>query len=282
MYRIIPIFLILLVSTVQSQKKRDLLNEIDKLRSVIKRTKQELAAANTKVKSSKTKVATIQRQLEDLQETNSTLLQQMSGFTQLSSQKSKNLETSLVAIKQKDLQLNTIRKVLSETDSTNLSTIGKFKNVIGDQIQMKEGVIFIPIQNTLLFGDSDKSYRIQDKAKPVLKKIAKVLQENTKLSIQVEGNSNALQFTAKHPKNNWELSSLQAAAVVREFENTHKINPKNMKAIGRSSHATAGIETVTKIIIHPEFDAFYANVKESMKGEIERKKMSILGSTQNK
>lgn len=256
---------LLTLTSVKAQKKKDLLDEIEKLRTELRETKGKLAESRKNEKISETKVSTIETQLTDLQETNATLLTQMSGFTQLSNQKAKNLETSLETIKQKDKQLNTINDALSRTDSTNLAVISAFKNVIGDQIKIKEGVIYIPIPNTTLFGESDKNYIVDAKAKPVLDKIAKVLNSNPNLKIKVEGNSNALKLDGKNLKDNWDLSSRQAAAVVRVLQQDYKVNPKHMEAVGRSEYATGGIETITKIIIDPKFDEFYVAIKENMK-----------------
>jgi len=99
----------------------------------------------------------------------------------------------------------------------------------------------------------------------MLQKIATTLNKNKKIKIIVEGNSNALKFDGKTLMNNWDLSSRQAAAVVRVLQKNYKVSPKRMKAIGRSEYATEGIETATRIIIDPKFDQFYDMVKTNMK-----------------
>lgn len=267
MNRIIVLTSLILLglTNVNAQKKSDLLKEIEKLRKEVSDTKGQLAESKKNERVSETRVKTIETQLKDLQETNDKLLGQMSGFTQLSNQKAKNLETSLDAIKQKDKQLNTINEALSKTDSTNLTVISKFKNVIGDNIKMKEGIIYIPIPNNVLFGENDKSYTIDAKGYTMLEKIAKVIKGNKGLKIKVEGNSNALKLDGKTLIDNWDLSARQAAAVVRAFQKKYKVNPKHMQAVGRSEYDTEGIETVTKIIIDPKFDEFYVTIKENMK-----------------
>ncbi|WP_109300367.1 OmpA family protein [Aquimarina sp. AU474] len=268
MKRTILFTAVLLVTTlsVNAQKKKDLLEEIDKLRQELKTTKGELNDSRSREKASLRKVETIEFQVNDLKETNATLLTNMSNFTQLSNQKAENLKKSQEIIQAKDKQLININDALTRADSTNLVTFSALKNAIGgDNIKIGNGVIYIQLANDMLFGENDKSYSISDNAKPMLAKIAAELNKNTSLKITVEGNSNALKLDGKTLIDNWDLSARQAASVVRALQTDYKVDPKRMEALGKSEYATSGIETVTRIIIDPKFDEFFRLVKDNMK-----------------
>ncbi len=269
MKNIILLASVLLISTtsVYSQKKKDLLDEISKLRKELKTTKGELSDSKNKEKATLTQVATMEAQVKDLKETNATLLSNMSNFTELSNQKAKNLETSLTSLQEKDRQLKNINDAISKSDSLKLVSLTAFKNTIGGdaKIAVQNGTVFITVGNTLLFGDDDKSYVISDKAKGFLNKVSTVLNAKTDLKIIVEGNSNALSFKGKSISDNWDLSAMQAAAVVRALQNDYKVDPKRMDVLGKSEYGSQSIETSTRIIIDPKFDEFYALVKENMK-----------------
>jgi len=260
-------FVLLLTNTyVQAQKKKDLLAEIDKLRQELKTSKGELTESRKNEKVSMAQVKSMENQVKDLKETNATLLTNMSSFTELSNKKASNLKTSQEIIKAKDQQLNVINDAITANDSTNLAVFSKFKNAIGgDLIKISGGTIYIIIPNTTLFGENDKNYIVDAKAKPTLKKIAATLNANPNLNIIVEGNSNALKLDGKKLIDNWDLSSRQAASVVRVFQKDYKVKPKRMQAVGNSEYGTEGIETVTRIIIDPKFDQFYNMVKDNMK-----------------
>lgn len=268
---ILYIFSVLFISTftMQSQKKKDLLDEISTLRKELKVIKGELSDSQKKVKSSQTQVATMEAQVKDLKETNATLLSNMSNFTALSNQKSKNLETSLKSLQEKDKQIKVINDAIGKNDSLKLATLTVFKNALGSDanIAVKNGVVFITIPNTTLFGENDKNTVLEEKSKGVLAKVAKALNSKPKLKIIVEGNSNALNFKDKNIIDNWDLSAKQAAAVVRSLQKDHKVNPKQMEVLGKSEYGSSSIETATRIIIDPEFDAFYGLVKEKMKNK---------------
>lgn len=253
-------------SYVQAQKKKDLLAEIDKLRQELKTTKGELTESQKNEKVSLTKVKSMETQVKDLKETNASLLTNMSSFTELSNKKATNLQTSQEIIKAKDLQLNAINDAITAKDSINLAVFSQFKNAIGgDNVKISNGTILIVLPNTTLFGENDKNYIVDAKAKPTLEKIAATLNANADLNIIVEGNSNALKLDGKKLIDNWDLSARQAASVVRALQVDYKVAPKRLEAVGKSEFATEGIETVTKIIIDPRHDKFYGMVKNNMK-----------------
>lgn len=260
---------VLLISTItiQAQKKKDLLEEIDKLRQEIRTTKAELSDSRKKEKATLTQVESMEAQMKDLKETNASLLNNMSSFTQLSNQKAKNLETSLKSLQEKDKQIKTINDAISRSDSTKLTTLTIFKNALGGagKIAVKNGAVLITLPNTTLFGENDKNSIIEEKAKGVLGKIANALNTKPDLRIIVEGNSNALEFKDKSLVDNWDLSAKQAAAVVRTLQNDFKVDPKRMEVLGKSEYGSQSIETSTRIIIDPKFDEFYGLVKENMK-----------------
>ncbi|WP_298549052.1 OmpA family protein [uncultured Aquimarina sp.] len=258
---------LLLTNTfVHAQKKKDLLAEIDKLRQELKTTEGELTEARKNERVSQSKVKTMETQVADLKETNATLLTNMSSFTELSNKKANNLQTSQEIIKAKDQQLNVINDAITANDSINLAVFSKFKNAIGgDNIKISNGTIHIVIPNTTLFGENDKNYIVDEKAKPTLEKIATILNADPNLNVLVEGNSNALKLDGKKLIDNWDLSSRQAASVVRVLHTDYKVDPKRLETLGKSEYSTEGIETVTRIIIDPKFDKFYNLVKDNMK-----------------
>ncbi|GGX31496.1 OmpA family protein [Aquimarina muelleri] len=269
MRKIILLVFALFISTasIHAQKKKDLLEEIDKLRLELKTVKGELNDSRKKEKATLSQVESIQMQVKDLKETNASLLTNMSSFTELSTQKAKNLETSLTSLQEKDKQINTINDAISKSDSIKLATLTVFKNVVGSEgkIAVKNGAVIITVANTLLFGNNDKSVTVEDKAKGFLEKLANVLNSKSDLKIIVEGNSNALNFKDKSIKDNWDLSTRQASAVVRILQNDYKVDPKRMDVLGKSEYGSESIETSTRIIIDPKFDEFYGLVKENMK-----------------
>lgn len=262
---IVLTLLLMSITFTQAQKKKDLLDEIENLKQELRSTKGDLATANKKVSAGEAKVKTMEVQVNDLKETNASLLTNMSSFTELSNKKAANLQTSQEIIKQKDRQLKTINDAITAQDSINLATFSKLKNALGgDQVKIGGSTIYIMLPNSNLFG-SDKNHDVNADAKPMLAKIAQVINTNPELGIIVEGNSNALKFDGKDIKNNWDLSARQAASVAAVLETEYEVPPKRIEVLGKGEHGSQAIETVTRIIIDPNFDQFYGMVKDNMK-----------------
>ena len=261
-------FCLATASTVTAQKKKDLLEEISKLKQELRSSQSDLSAAKKKVSTSEAKVKRMETQVEDLKKTNTSLLTNMSSFTELSNKKASNLQKSQEIIKEKDRQLNTINDALTKNDSINLAVYSKLKNALGgDYLKISKGTIFLALPNDMLFGDSDKSITVKSEVKGTLAKLAQTLTTDPELKLIVEGNSNALKFDGQVAKGNWDLSSRQAAAVARILQTEYEIDPKRMTVVGMGENGTSAIETQTRIIIDPQFAEFYAMVKDNMKNK---------------
>lgn len=259
------------ITSIHAQKKKDLLEKIDRLEREHGDTKSELNELRKNEKANESRVLSMEKQVNDLKETNTSLLANMGSFTELSQKKADNLESSLESLKEKDKQINTINDALSKNDAEKLSSLTLFKNAIGGaagneaNITLKKGSVYITLANSFLFGSDDNSTTITANAKSLLQKIASALNTKSDLGITVEGNSNALKFKNKSIVDNWDLSTRQAASVIRTLQNDFKVDPKKMDAMGKSEYGSESIETSTRILIHPKFDKFYNLVKESMK-----------------
>ena len=261
-------FLLFFISVVQAQKKKDLLLQVESLQSKYDSIQALLAESERNERVSTAKVAATQEQLEDLKKTNASLLSNLNNFAEVSKKKSDNVSKTLESLREKEQQLKVINDALSDGDSIKLATLTLFKNAIGEEagIALSNATIIIKIPNTLLFGDNDKNYLVEEKAKSLLERIAAVLNANPDMKITVEGNSNALEFKDKTLLDNWDLSARQAASVTRMLQNDFQIDPQRMEALGKSQYATETVDTATRIIINPKFDEFYALVREHMKG----------------
>jgi chemotaxis protein MotB len=110
----------------------------------------------------------------------------------------------------------------------------RLSDEIGDgQVSMKmmdKGLV-ITVVGDLLF-DSGKA-EIRKEAFPVLKKIARVLEENmSEYPIGIEGHTDNQPIKQSGWKSNWELSSARALSVLHHMINNHGIAPDRISAIG--------------------------------------------------
>ena len=259
----------LIIMLVTAQKKKDLLLEIEALKSKLDSTQTDLATSQRNEKINAAKLTTLEEQITDLKKTNSSLLNNLNAFTEVSKKKSENVSKTLQSLKEKENQLKVINDALTSNDSLKLAVLTQFKKGLGEgvQIGLINATIIVNIPNTTLFGDNDKNFEVVENGKGILERLSKILQENAEMRISVQGNSNALEFKNEKVIDNWDLSARQAASIVRVLQTDYQIDPKRMEAIGKSEYATEGVDTVTRIIIDPGFDKFYALVREHMKNQ---------------
>ncbi len=254
--------------TMFAQKKKDLLIEIDTLKSELQFTKNSLSESRKNEKVSLARMESAESQLGELRDANAALLKNLKGFTEISNKNSETIENALKSLNEKERQLKVVNEALSSTDSTTLAVFTLFKGSLegSAKTSVKNGAVVISIPNLVLFGENDHNYSVAEEAQPILAKLAKAINTYPDIRITIEGNSNALEFKDASLIDNWDLSARQAAAVARALQNKHSVNPKRMDALGKSKYNSESVvETVTEIIVQPNFDRFYAVIKESMK-----------------
>ncbi|NNJ87927.1 MAG: hypothetical protein HKP53_00870 [Eudoraea sp.] len=250
-----------------AQNKKELILKVEELETDLQDTQSALSASKQEAAKFKAEMDAVNFQLAELKATNASLLENLTNFTELSSKKTDNISKSLESLRAKEIQLKTISDALTKTDSTTLALLTLFKNSLGTDAKtgLNNGAVTVVLENTFLFNEVDKNYNVVENALPVLEKIAMVLKQQPNLKILVETNSNALEFKELKLADNWDLSALQAASVVRVLSDTYAIAPGRMQAIGKSEYGFDGIETTTRIRIQPPYEGFYKTVKEMMK-----------------
>src|SRR5699024_3645734 len=192
-------------------------------------------AAQSEVRHLKSQVKTLER-------TNDALLGTQGDFATISKKAAENLERSLESIKEKDKQLRTLRDAVNKKDSVTLALVTSLKGALGNltdediEINVEKGVVFVSISDKLLFGSG--SYQVTQRAREVLGKVAKVVNDKPDIEFMVEGHTDSDKVKSGIPnmKDNWALSTLRANAVVRVLQNDYNVDPARMTAAGRSEY----------------------------------------------
>lgn len=257
-------------SDLEAKKKetQDLLNTATvKLNSCL----EEKASASSELK-------VLQDQVKNLKNTNSALLNNVGNLATLSSKEAENLERSLESIQEKDLQIKTMNDAMNKKDSVTLALVTSLKGALGNladediEINVEKGVVYVSISDKLLFTSG--SYNVSSRAKEVLGKVAKVVNDKPDIEFLVEGHTDNVPIKNKVLLDNWDLSVKRATSVVRVLQNDFNVDPKRMTAAGRSYYVPlAGNDTAgdraknrrTRIVVLPKLDQFYSMIEDGMK-----------------
>lgn len=222
----------------------------------------------------------LSKQNEYLKQNNSDLINNQKELTMLTSKGAQNLEKSLESLKEKDLKITRLQDALTRKDSVTLALVTSLKSSVGIsdpdiEVNVDKGVVFISIADKLLFKSG--SYVVSDKAKEVLAKVAKVINDKPTFECMVEGHTDNVPFTGNAILlDNWDLSVKRSTAIVRVLTKDLNVSPKQLIAAGRgefiplvenNTSANRSINRRTRIVILPKIDEFYEMIEKEMKAQ---------------
>jgi chemotaxis protein MotB len=243
-----------------------------------KETQDLLNSCTVKLNSCLEEKAGLKATVDGLKETNQHLISTSKDMTILSTKGAENIEKALESIKEKDLKITRMQDALTKKDSVTLAVVTSLKSVVGlnDQdieINVDKGVVFISISDKMLFKSG--SYEVSDKAKGVLAKVAKVVNDKPDFECMVEGHTDTdLMKSNSCIIDNWDLSVKRSTAIIRILSGDLGVNPAQLIAAGRSSYvplvANDSAENKaknrrTRIYVMPKIDQFYDMVEKEMK-----------------
>ncbi|MEB3076222.1 OmpA family protein [Capnocytophaga gingivalis] len=248
------------------------------LQDQLKSTEDLLNTATVKLNSCLKDRELLQSNNELLRKNNEGLLTNLGNMTMLTQKGADNLERSLESIKEKDLTIKNLRDAVTRRDSINLALVQSLKGVLGNlddediTVQVDKGVVYVSISDKMLF--SSGSYNVTPRAREVLGKVAKVVNNKPDFEFMVEGHTDNVPIKNTCIKNNWDLSVLRATAVVNILQNDFGVSPSRMTAAGRgeyvpvTSNSTAegrAVNRRTRIVVLPKLDQFYNMIEQGMK-----------------
>ena len=243
-----------------------------------KETQDLLNTCTVKLNSCLEEKAGLSATVAGLKDLNQTLASQSKDMAILSTKGAENIEKALESIKEKDLKITRMQDALTKKDSVTLAVVTSLKASVGIsdpdiEINVEKGVVFISIADKLLFKSG--SYDVTDKAKGVLAKVAKVVNDKPTFECMVEGHTDDDSFRPNVVLvDNWDLSVKRSTAIIRVLTKDLGVNPAQLIAAGRSSFiplvpndsaANKARNRRTRIVVLPKIDEFYSMIEKEMK-----------------
>jgi chemotaxis protein MotB len=277
---ILSLTVLTLVSTscVSKKKFASLEAKNKEIQDLLNTTTVKLNLCNEEKSGLNSSLSTLKEQFESLKKNNSDLINNMGSLTTLSTKGAQNIEKALETIKEKDLKISRMQDALTKKDSVTLALVTSLKSSVGIsdpdiEVNVEKGVVFISIADKLLFKSG--SYVVSDKAKEVLAKVAKVVNDKPTFECMVEGHTDNVPFTGNaYLIDNWDLSVKRSTAIIRVLTKELKVNPAQLIAAGRSEYIplvennTADNRSKnrrTRIVVLPKIDEFYDMIEKEMK-----------------
>ncbi len=259
--------------------------EFSALEARQKETQDLLNSATVKLNSCLTdksaaeaRVESLRDQIASLKDNNQALINTQGNLTTLSTKGAESLEKSLESLREKDLQIKTMRDAITRKDSVTLALVTSLKGALGNladediEINVEKGVVYVSISDKLLFKSGQ--YNVTDRAKEVLGKVATVVKAKPDIEFMVEGHTDDRSINNAVLQDNWDLSVKRATSVVRILQNDFGVPPERMVAAGRSYYVPLASNDSsegrarnrrTRIVVLPKLDQFYKMVEDGMK-----------------
>ncbi|WMI67318.1 OmpA family protein [Mangrovimonas sp. YM274] len=157
---------------------------------------------------------------------------------------------------------DSMNAAISYNVRSNVTNIDETEDV---SMNIEGTVVMISIADELLFRSG--SFNISNDADHILKKLADVINSEPSVEVMVEGHTDSQSISTVKVSDNWELSVLRAASVVKKLQNEFDVAPEKLIAAGRSFYQpltdndtaeNRAINRRTRILILPNLDKFFA------------------------
>ena len=216
------------------------------------------------------KITSLEEELAYAKKNGSAMLQQLSDLSVISAAQSESIKKSLDNINAKEGYIRNLQTELSRKDSLNMALVLNLKGALQDvndddvNIKVEGSAVFISISDKMLFRSG--SYDITPRAKEVLGKVAAVIKAQPDVQFMVEGHTDNKAISTGAIRDNWDLSVLRSASVVRVLQKQYGVDPARMIAAGRSEYVSVASNATpegrsmnrrTRIVILPQLDQFF-------------------------
>lgn len=268
---VVVLFTFLITSCVSKKEFVALQTEHAQAKDELLKVETSLQKCLIEKEKQDTKVFALTERVKYLQEDKKTALKQVENLTVLTQSSSDNIKNVISQLSEKDKYINGVRKAMTQKDSLNLAIKYHLTKNLADGIQDKDievnvekTVVFISISDKLLFKSG--SYNVTENAYTVLDKIAKVIKDQPKMEVMIEGHTDTTPIKRDLIQDNWDLSALRATSITRILQYKFGVKPERLIAAGRSQYIPlAPNDTAenkaknrrTKIIIMPKLNQFF-------------------------
>jgi len=186
-------------------------------------------------------------------------------------EKKRNLEILNAEMEKKNKRMKEMERILSRKDSIVNNLKNKVSEALlgfendGLSIKIVNGKVYVSLEEKLLFKSG--SFVVDPNGAKALKKLAKVLEQNTDINIMIEGHTDDVPYHSDATiKDNWDLSVKRATSIVRILLDGTGIDPKRLTASGRGEFVPVDKAKTsearqknrrTEIILTPKLDELF-------------------------
>ncbi len=178
-------------------------------------------------------------------------LEQLKKELEVGAQRVADLENIIAA---KEAEMTALKNAIS-------SALTDFEGK-GLTVEQRDGKVYVSMENKLLFQSG--SWAVGDQGRKAVKQLGSVLGDNPEISVLIEGHTDNAPYPPNgNIKNNWDLSTKRATAIVSILQENSNIKADNLTAAGRGEHLPIASNTTAdgkaknrriEVILTPKLD----------------------------
>ncbi|HRO41905.1 MAG TPA: OmpA family protein [Flavipsychrobacter sp.] len=213
-------------------------------------------------------IAEMQDRIRRAEAANRSTNAQLENTTQQLSQSQEEIEA----------QKRRLQQLQSLIDQQRKNTVALRKKIadalvnFGDNeltVSLKNGKVYVSMQESLLFPSG--SATVNPRGKEALATLAKALNQNQDINVEIEGHTDSIPISKKYI-DNWDLSEARSTAIARILIKEYFVNPARITASGRSEYDPIASNSTpegrqrnrrTEIILEPKLDELMQLIRES-------------------
>jgi len=215
------------------------------------------------------RIATLEGNVADLNQKIANLNNQNTQLGQLTEEQRSKLTQSQKDLLREQQTLQQLQALLQQQKAKSEELKNKMAEALKGfnsnelSVYQKDGKVYVSLSENLLFPSG--SAVVNPKGVDALAKLAAVLNLNSDVSVNIEGHTDSIPIRGKY-KDNWDLSTARANAIVRILVNNYKVNPKSVTSSGHSYYDPVASNSTpegraqnrrTEIILSPNLEAMY-------------------------
>jgi len=246
--------MVAVIGSINAQNKRELIAQIDELKTEITQRDSVIASAQQQERISTARASVFEQQVNELQAANATLLKNLKIFTEASSRRSESIGATLESLREKEARLKVINDEFAKGDSIALLMVKDFKNSLGEgaQIKVGQGMLALPITHDFLVGDDENADSLSIKANDYLHKVAQVLNKYPSWEIVLISQDNGM-----IDEINREAQISAILGIIKQETGIPSWQIRQRKL--------DGLINALEIRLHPNYADFYRTIRTSMK-----------------
>jgi chemotaxis protein MotB len=231
--------------------------------------REDSAGLANKIISLQENIASLQENMTDLNAKITALNNQNNQLGQQTTEQQNQLSKSKETLQQQQQRLQHLQDLLEQQKQQSEQLKNKMTEALKGfnsndlSVYQKNGKVYVRLSENLLFPSG--SAIVNPKGVDALSKLAAVLNLNTEVSVNIEGHTDSIPIHGRF-KDNWDLSTARANAIVRVLVDNYKVDPVRVIASGHSyydpieSNSTPdgrALNRRTEIILSPKLDEMY-------------------------